>query len=251
MGLSGNYATILDSGKVRISNDDSVIANVNGEGDVILVVCDGMGGYKRGDFASKILIDTINENFVNHKKFFNRYSVASWLNKIIKDVNKTIFKYSSEREFKDMGTTIALAFISKKYIVIAHAGDSRVYFYDDKEMRQMTKDDTYVNYLLSLGELTEEEIAVHPKRHTLTNAIGIFPVPQVRFEMLPNEGQNIFICTDGVYNNLSEDEILMCLQTDELINEKLKTIVNLANKNGGSDNMAIAAWETSKNVRNR
>lgn len=243
---SGNYTSILDRGRVRISNDDNVLATINGEGDILLIVCDGMGGYKRGDFASRIVIDTFKDEFINHSKFINRYHAVNWISKIIRKTNKIIFNYAQEQEYKDMGTTIALVLIFKKYIVVAYAGDSRVYFYDDKQLKQISEDQTYVEYLYKKGEITKDQMLTHPNRHTLTNAIGIFPSPNIAFDFYKNENQSILLCSDGLYNNLTDNEIHAIISTNELIETKAKTLVACANGNGGSDNIAIALWEPEK-----
>lgn len=232
-----------DTGRVRISNDDCVLSTVNGQGDILLIVCDGMGGYKRGDFASKLVVDTFKEEFNNHGFFLSKYHAINWLQKIIKRTNKIIFEYSQEKEFKDMGTTISLVLIFKNTIITAYAGDSRIYFYNKHKILQISEDQTYVEQLYKSGEITKEEMEVHPNRHTLTNAIGIFPFPNLVFESFKNNKQSILLCSDGLYNNLTDSEILSILSTNELIEEKAKTLIACANANGGSDNIAVVLWE--------
>ena len=129
------------------SIDDCVLSTVNGQGDILLVVCDGMGGYKRGDFASKLVVDTIKEEFNNHGFFLNKYHAINWIQKIIKRTNKIIFDYAQEKEFKDMGTTVSLVLIFKNKIVTAYAGDSRIYFYNKNKILQISEDQTYVEQL--------------------------------------------------------------------------------------------------------
>lgn len=239
----GNFVSMKDTGRIRISNDDCVLATVNGQGDILLVVCDGMGGYKRGDFASKLVVDTLKEDFINHGFFLAKYQAINWIQKVIKKTNKTIFEYSQEKEFKDMGTTVCLALIFKHTIVTAYAGDSRIYFYNKHKLLQISEDQTYVEQLYRAGEITKDEMEVHPNRHTLTNAIGIFPFPNLTFETFKNNRQSILLCSDGLYNNLTDNEIHSILSTNELIEEKAKTLIACANANGGSDNIAVVLWE--------
>ena len=241
----GNFVSMKDTGRVRISNDDCVLSTVNGQGDILLVVCDGMGGYKRGDFASKLVVDTIKEEFNNHGFFLNKYHAINWIQKIIKRTNKIIFDYAQEKEFKDMGTTVSLVLIFKNTIVTAYAGESRIYFYNKNKILQISEDQTYVEQLYKAGEITKEEMEVHPNRHTLTNAIGIFPFPNLTFETFKNNKQSILLCSDGLYNNLTDSEILSILSTNEFIEDKAKTLIACANSNGGSDNIAVVLWEPS------
>lgn len=239
----GNFVSRKDTGRIRISNDDCVLSTVNGQGDILLIVCDGMGGYKRGDFASKLVVDTFKEEFNNHGHFISRYHAINWIQKVARITNKRIFEYSQEKEFKDMGTTISLVLIFRNTIITAYAGDSRIYFYNKKKMIQISEDQTYVELLYKRGEITREEMEVHPNRHTLTNALGIFPFPNLTFESFKNKKQSILLCSDGLYNNLTDEEIHSILSTNELIEDKASTLIACANANGGSDNIAVVMWE--------
>ena len=234
-----------DTGRIRISNDDCVLSIVNGQGDILLVVCDGMGGYKRGDFASKLIVDTLKEAFENHGYFFTKYSAIRWINRTIKNANRLIFEYAQEKEFRDMGSTLSLVLIYKNLIITAYAGDSRIYFYNKNKILKISEDQTYVEELYKKGEITREEMEIHPNRHTLTNAIGIFPFPNLVFEVFKNNKQSILLCSDGLYNNLTDDEMFSILSTNELIEDKAKTLIACANANGGSDNIAVVLWEPS------
>lgn len=242
---SGTYTSRLDKGRIRISNDDNVLTTINGQGDILLIVCDGMGGYKRGDFASRIVVDTFKNEFLNRSKFLSKYSAITWVNKVIKQVNKTIFNYAQEKEYKDMGTTISLVLIFNKYILIAYAGDSRIYFYNDKDFSQISEDQTYVEYLYKKGDITKEQMLTDKNRHILTNAIGIFPSPNLVYDIVENTNQSILICSDGLYNNLDDNEIFSIISSKELIDKKADTLIACANANGGSDNIAVILWEPS------
>ena len=111
------------------------------------------------------------------------------------------------------------------------------------KLLQISEDQTYVEQLFRAGEITKDEMEVHPNRHTLTNAIGIFPFPNLTFETFKNNRQSILLCSDGLYNNLTDNEIHSILSTNELIEEKAKTLIACANANGGSDNIAVVLWE--------
>lgn len=246
MKKSGTYTSRLDKGRIRFSNDDNVLTAINGQGDVLLIVCDGMGGYKRGDFASRIAVDTFKDEFLNRGKFLTKYSAISWVNKVARNVNKTIFNYAQEKEYKDMGTTISIALLFNKYILIAYAGDSRIYFYDDEKFSQVSEDQTYVEYLYKKGEITKEQMLIDKNRHILTNAIGIFPSPNLVYETVENVDQSILLCSDGLYNNLDDNEIFSIISSKELIDKKADSLIACANANGGTDNIAVVLWEPNK-----
>lgn len=242
----GRYTFRLDLGKVRVNNEDNAATLINSHGDILLCVCDGMGGYKKGDFASRIVIDHLKNSFLNRSGFLNRFVAISWLTNTIKLANKEIFAYAQEEQYKDMGTTIVACLLVKNSIIICSAGDSRCYFYDSNNLQLMSKDQTYAEFLYSTGKIKKEEIKTHPQRHVLTNAIGIFPVPNFEINVFPYKEQSILLCSDGLYNNVSERDILSCVSTNEDIDDKAATLVALANANGGSDNIAVVIWEPKK-----
>ena len=146
--------------------------------------------------------------------------------------------------YKGMGTTLALAFIYKNKLVVINCGDSRTYWVKNNELVQLSEDQTYVNFLLKSGQITEEQALVHPERHVLTNAIGLFPSLSLDVKVYKYNGETVLLCSDGIYNNVSEKDILNVLKTKLNTEEKVESIINLGNYNGGTDNMSIALWES-------
>jgi serine/threonine protein phosphatase PrpC len=242
----GRYAYKLDIGKIRVTNEDNATALINAKGDILLCVCDGMGGYKKGDFASRIVIDHLKDNFVNKNGFISKLAAVNWISRNLKNANKEIFNYAQEADFKDMGTTVVLALIVRKSLIVVSAGDSRCYFYDNNDITQISKDQTYAEYLYQTGKINESEVESNPKRHILTNAVGIFPAVNFDINIFPYNGQNILLCSDGLYNNLSTKDIFACINTNEDVEEKVNTLIACANSNGGSDNIAVVLWESQK-----
>ena len=243
----GRFVSKVDTGRIRITSDDNALATINSNGDILLCVCDGMGGYKSGDFASKIVIDEFKNAFINHSKFYCKLQIINFFSKTLRKINKTIYDYAQSKDFKDMGTTLVAALIINKTLCIINIGDSRCYFYNKNSIKLMTEDQTYVNYLYKNGQIKKEEMKTHPKRHVLTNAIGIFPYINLTYDFYKYENQNILLCSDGLYNNLSENDILSILGTKELIDKKASTLIACANENGGSDNIAVVLWEGENN----
>lgn len=244
----GSFYSKTDNGKVRLTNEDNVTAQINSNGDVLLMVCDGMGGYKKGDFASKIVIDTFLDAFCNRGKFLNQFTAINWINLTLNKANKIIFKYAQSNEFLDMGTTFCLALIASNNLIISSCGDSRCYIYDKNNIKQITIDDTYVQYLFNMQQISKEEMLTHPKRHVLTNAVGIFPAAKITHHTFKYKNQNILLCSDGLYNNLEEKDIHAILKTKDEIDEKINTLIKCANDNGGSDNIGVVCWESKKHA---
>ncbi|MDO5330316.1 MAG: Stp1/IreP family PP2C-type Ser/Thr phosphatase [Bacillota bacterium] len=242
----GAFYAKTDIGSVRISNEDQAKALINAYGDVILIVCDGMGGQNKGDYAAKVAIDHIAECFYKKKGSFHFYTEArTWLNLVLKECNDLIYSESEKNKtYSGMGTTAVVALIFGRRMVIANIGDSRAYSFERYlGLKRLTEDQTYVDYLIKTGQIKEGESSTHPDRHVLMNALGIFPSLSLTLTNFNYRGEAVLLCSDGLYNNMSEQEINMVLDTDDRVDQKVLSLISEANANGGSDNIAIAYWE--------
>lgn len=240
----GAFSCRKHIGKVRITQDDQCGALANSEGDVILVVCDGMGGQNKGDFASKMAIDSILQSFTDQAKV-SKVFLRRWLNRVYQRANSTIFDEASRNPlYKDMGTTCVCVYIHGDKLYIANAGDSRAYLLTREGLKMLTEDQTYVEFLYRTGKITEAEKKTRDDRHMLMNALGVYPSCSVDISVHPYHGEPILLCSDGLYNNASNAEIRTVLSTDDRVDEKTQALIDLANANGGSDNIAVVLWES-------
>ena len=241
----GRYSCKSDVGKVRVTNEDRVAAKVNSRGDIFLVVCDGMGGQNKGELASSIAVNHLVEDFVN-ARFLSVISAQMWLNRKIRAVNRYIYDEARKNPlYKGMGTTLSAVIIFREFMVIAQIGDSRVYQIDNGEFTQLTKDQTYVEFLYNTGQITKEEMATHPRRHMLLNALGTLPSIDIDLTIKPYKGQTLLLCSDGLYNNVSESTISSIIRGKDSPEEKINELITIANNNGGSDNIGIVIWEAT------
>lgn len=245
--LSGNFAFNTHVGRVRLTNEDRSIALTNSKGDVLLLVCDGMGGQSKGDLASTIAVQTLQDEFEKHKgSFLNKLFAKIWLKNAIKKANSAIFDESARNEeYHGMGTTITAVLIVKTFIVIGQAGDSRAYILKDSKLVQISEDQTYVAYLYRTGQITKEEMATHSKRHVLMNAVGIYPSLNVDITSLNYNNEAILLCSDGLYNNVSHSDIENIMKNTDSVNHKVNQLIQISNANGGSDNIAVVVWEAN------
>lgn len=242
--FSGSFSYKKDIGKVRDSNEDDTKVVVNSKSDVLMVVADGMGGCLKGEFASSKIVEYLTTSFLESPTFLTTLSIKNWISKKLKKVNTLIYNKSfKEPEFHGMGSTAIVAILHHNKLVIANIGDSRAYILNKKEFVQISEDQTYVNYLFNSGLIKEEEKSTHPDRHVLTNAIGIYPSVSIEFHTLQYDKESIFLCSDGLYNNLKNNDIENILRTDDDSETKVKNLINLANYNGGSDNISVALRE--------
>ena len=159
-----------------------------------------------------------------------------------------MFSESHDSEkFAGMGTTLCMAIFFKNKIFVVNVGDSRAYRLESEEIVQLTKDQTYVQYMLNKGEIDEQEKLTSKDRHALMNFIGQNKDVNYVLTVKKNEAKTIMLCSDGLYNNATEEEIHTTLSTNDSVNQKLDTLIEIAKSNGGSDNIGISYWEAIDN----
>ena len=246
--LSGDYFAMTNVGKVRTCNEDFADKRINSYGNILLVVADGMGGTNKGDYASQTLGNELCSAFLNVGKEFKKPAQATkWLYNVINEVNRVLYaKASEDPKYRGMGTTLTAAILFDKYCVIAQVGDSRLYRINlDKKLEQMTVDQTYVNFLSNNKRIKEEDIKTHPDRHKLTNAIGVHQNANVDFTFFEYKGERLLLCSDGLYNNVSHNDMESIVRGNESPERKCLQLIAFGNANGGSDNMAVVIWENN------
>ena len=243
--LSGRFSYRTDIGKVRLSNEDQAVALTNASGNVLMIVCDGMGGQNKGDLASSLAVHTIVSSFKSHKGFNSAYFARLWVSKALKEANRSIYEQSqSNINYHGMGTTATILLLVKDVAILGHVGDSRCYFLKNHhDLVQMTEDQTYVEYLVRTGQITPEQALTHPKRHVLMNAIGVYPSASIELKTFPYLGEIVMLCSDGLYNNVPFEDMVSVLKGNDAVEQKVNELIAIGNKNGGSDNIAVVLWE--------
>lgn len=235
---------LSDTGKVRTHNEDSVTIIKNLSGEYLLVVADGMGGHKAGEVASSIVVNGLTEKFKNLETVGDKESAVSWIRENVSLLNDDIFKYTDEfPESKGMGTTIVLAIVTDKYILFGNVGDSSGFVMKDKVLYKVTKDHTLVNLLVETGELTKEEAMNHPRKNVLMRALGANNPIDVDIFDVDIKSDAILLCSDGLTNMLTFDQIQKVLNSDITMEEKIVKLIKKSNLRGGTDNVSIAYLE--------
>lgn len=244
MRKRGNFCFKTDIGRVRLSNEDRVNVLANASGDVLMVVCDGLGGHNKGDYASKLTVDYISEAFRKKNHFRSRFGLHYWIKKTIRRANALVYNESEKNvNYQGMGTTLVMAVIHNDRLFLANIGDSRAYLIKKDYLQQITQDQTYVDFLERTGQISKEQADAHAKKHMLLNALGIYPSVSMDITQIDYHDESIFLCSDGLYNNLSENEAFAILISDDTVEQKCESLIAVANSNGGSDNIAVAIWE--------
>ena len=219
-----------DVGLVRAHNEDNYLAD-----ERLFAVADGVGGHKAGEVASQTAVDTLQREF--------REPTTDGLIDAVKTANRTVWNLAEANpEQRGMGTTLtAVALVDEngeERLALVNVGDSRAYLLQQGELEQLTEDHSLVEQLVREGQLTPEEAQVHPQRSIITRALGLDPEVEVdSWELTPYRGDRILLCSDGLTNEVTDDEIASTLRTVSDPNEAARQLIQEARDHGGSDNI--------------
>ena len=139
-----------------------------------------------------------------------------------------------------MGTTLVLAIKTNDYILFGNIGDSSGFVIKNDKMVKVTKDHTLVNLLVSTGELTEEEAKYHPRKNVLMRALGANNPIEADIFDVDTSVKGIFLCSDGLTNMITNEQIEKVLNSKLTIEEKVVRLIRKSNSRGGTDNISIA-----------
>lgn len=234
-----------DQGRVRQNNEDSVGTFVNRDGHRLAIVADGMGGHRAGDVASKMTVSHLQEMWEQTEGIETADQAEAWLKKHILEVNQLVYEHSrNNQECEGMGTTIEAVIATENFTSIAHVGDSRCYILNDTGFQQLTEDHTLVNELVRTGQITKEDAEHHPRKNWILRALGTeqdvkIDIKTIMFE----EGDFLLICSDGLSNKVNDTEMVNILQNQDSLERKAQELINMANENGGEDNITLIILE--------
>lgn len=236
-----NYGYLTDPGKVRDHNEDSVIIVKDMNNEVLLAVADGMGGHRNGEVASSIAISHIGKRFADISSVGTKEDAINFIKEIVSEANVLIYKHtSSHPESVGMGTTIVLAILTNNFLLFGNIGDSSGYVIKNDKIHKVTTDHTLVNLLVKSGELTKEEAKEHPRKNVLMKALGATNTVEMDVISIDEEVDGILLCSDGLTNMLTDEQITKVLNENIPIDGKLKKLVIKCNNRGGTDNISIA-----------
>lgn len=235
--------SMTDAGRRRDMNQDYMFASETAVGKLpnLFIVADGMGGHKAGEFASKTAVETI----VEYIRDNDSGQVVASLKKAIGEANRRVLKEAIiDIEKEGMGTTIVVATIKDDKVIVANVGDSRLYIVNESSITQITVDHSFVEEMIRSGRIARAEARNHPDKNKITRAVGVFPKVDVDFfEVKVVPGDMILMCTDGLTNMVDDEEIKRIVLGQRDIVEKTVTLIETANKNGGTDNITALLIE--------
>jgi protein phosphatase len=250
MRLKGKFRCVgaSDTGRVREHNEDTI----GTDGDIGLVVlADGMGGYKAGEVASGIAVRTVltlvkdavdREALTLHDEANGLSRSGILLRVAITRANKVIYQTAkTQSNCEGMGTTVVAGLLFDDKLTIAHVGDSRLYRCRDGKLEQVTQDHSLLQELVSRGFYTPEEAQRAAAKNYVTRALGVEPNVDVEITEVPALKDDVYLlCSDGLSDMVEDDDIQLTINTFGANLETVaKQLVLLGNDNGGRDNISV------------
>lgn len=259
-----------DIGMKRSSNQDAFSVVRLSSDALLCVICDGMGGANGGNIASRTAIDAFSdyvstaisqpdgENGTNGENDASKneteteepprgsgINYSSLLAAAADAANTAVIERAKKNaSLSGMGTTLVAALVIGNRLYAVNVGDSRLYILKEGRLTQITRDHSYVQYLVDIGIITADEAAVSPYKNVITRAIGREEKSDadVYSVVLPEDGGfYLILCSDGLYNFVTGDRLAEVIgkNGDETLEQKTGELVDIANRNGGGDNISV------------
>lgn len=236
---------LTDVGVRRNTNQDYVYFSEKSVGNLpnILIVADGMGGHKAGEVASEQAVNAVLQSIKENK---NTDKILL-IEEAISAANSNVLKLAtSDEKFQGMGTTLVVATLEENVLYVANVGDSRLYLIDEDGIRQITRDHSLVQEMVTMGELDKESAKTHSRKNVITRAIGVEKsINADFFEVEVKEKTKILLCSDGLSNMLEDSQIsdIIAGGGDVKLENTVRKLIEAANENGGMDNIAVVLAE--------
>lgn len=261
-----NVFGMSDMGQVRKNNEDNfVVCNLStgeasltpslrnhrlGPRGTLFLVADGMGGEASGEVASQICTTTVPKRLYENLKSLGNVSETNFvllLREAIEYANQIIYhKALTDLIFRGMGTTATAGVLFGPYLFVGQVGDSRAHVIRNKQMVQLTRDQTYLNYLAEIGAELPEGPEKDSRKSILTQAVGTSEMVDVKVTYTKmRQGDCLLLCSDGLYNMVKIPEILAVLEGTDALPAKCKTLIQKANEHGGTDNITLILAEVA------
>lgn len=238
------FVCLSETGRVRSLNEDAVAVDAKFG---IAVVADGIGGHRAGDVASHmatdIIIDRLRRRVIQSQANPGQRTPLQLVEKTVTEANLAIHTAAGKQAgCSNMGTTLALALFHDESAALVHVGDSRIYRLRNGKLELLTRDDSLLSDQVELGLIAAKEAGDSHNRHLVTQALGMGPTVPMHLRETELRSNDVYLlCSDGLSDLVEESDI-------ELIIDSLKTnlaltakhLVQLANDNGGYDNISVA-----------
>ncbi|MFW5713865.1 MAG: PP2C family protein-serine/threonine phosphatase [Brevefilum sp.] len=248
-------ASCQSTGKERSHNEDSLFTLSSEAFGVaepiyfgIFLVADGMGGHQSGEVASRLAVQAVSKDLMDHVFesliYHGKANTRGEINNLMKDaVNQA--QALIQQKVPGGGTTLTLAMVINDQFYSAHVGDSRLYLIDRKgQLSLKTKDHSLVKRLMDLGEISAKEAGEHPQRNVLYRALGQEdPLEPDLDHFKLDVHERMLICSDGLWGVLDAIEIETMVKRVQNLDKLTCELVKAANEAGGPDNISVILVE--------
>lgn len=223
-------------GLVRNGNEDGALTH-----PFLLAVADGMGGHAGGEVASLLALKTLaDRSSVFRSGEIDQDSADDYFTQSVDDIDLELKRASDdEPSLSGLGTTLTAIFLRANQVALLHVGDSRAYRIRGSVIEQISLDHTVMQELLASGAITESDVAEHPQRSMLTQALmgsGTLSIPLQIFDV--KEGDRFLLCSDGLSGVLTDDEI-NSLVISKSAEDSVEALVDASYLNGAPDNVTV------------
>lgn len=235
-----NVWKITDIGAVRQQNQDACRTEVLSEDRLLLIVCDGMGGARAGNVASELAVQAFGDAVLERLSDPERAGdIKRLLEESVEIANHVVWHRSgTDPDCLGMGTTLVAALVTDGVCHVVNVGDSRAYLVTADGIRRVTRDHSLVEDLVQRGEITPEQARTHPQKNLITRALGAAQETKADlFEEPCIAGNYLLLCTDGLSNVVTDQEILYEVIHGGPQEESCKRLLDTALQRGAPDNV--------------
>ena len=217
------------TGPVRPNNQDAIYHD---DEHGLWIVADGVGGHNGGEVAANFVCQNVPE------KLSHKFDAKAAL---MNTHQQLLLMSQEDHKLENMAATVVVAQHFGSMLAIHWVGDCRAYLLRGDTIRQLTRDHTVVQDLLDIGVINSEQTKHHPKRHIITSCIGGRASHSPKIDgvsLTPLNGDRILLCSDGLHDDLSENQILNALVQNPKTNDAVHELIRLAEQAGGTDNVS-------------
>lgn len=234
---------LTDPGMVRSQNQDDFAIVKLSRDQLLVLVCDGMGGARSGNIASKMAVEVFTEEVRRTvRSNMKQERIDQMLTDSVELANKAVYEQSKlSEEYEGMGTTLVAAFFQKDQVTVANVGDSRAYLFNQGGVISITTDHSLVELMVQRGELSRESAKNHPGKNLITRAVGT--ESEVECDLYHHglsKGDSVLLCSDGLSNTMSDQEMLFEVVHGVNKSDCCQRLMKIANYRGAPDNVTVA-----------
>jgi protein phosphatase len=247
------YFCLTDTGRLRESNEDSVVLDPDNQ---VVVLADGMGGYNAGEVASVMATTFIKTELGRWLSAGGAQASAREIKRAMEicvdNANQSIFNAAnSNPQYEGMGTTLVMGVFQGSRALIGHVGDSRCYRLRGNTLVQITRDHSLLQEQIDAGLISQEQAQYAAHKNLVTRALGVEDTVLLEVnEYRAEEGDLYLLCSDGLSDMVTDGGITALLVSAGTLEEKGRALIDAANGCGGRDNISvILAYARSKTVR--